>query len=67
MTCVYYNDGSYTYAKHHETRCVNKRHICCICFAQDGKLSTHTADDCKQNTQKIVELFMATVHHNGPV
>ena len=67
MSCVYFNDGSCSYTKHHETKGVYCRHICIVCFDQDGKISTHTAGECKQNTRKRVGLDMATGYHTGPV
>ena len=47
MPCVYCNDNSCNFQKHHETKGVFYRHICSKCFAQDGKISVHSALDCK--------------------
>ena len=52
MPCVYYNDNSCNFQKHHETKGVFYRHICSTCFAQDGKVSVHTALDCKTKNSK---------------
>ena len=52
MPCVYYNDNSCNFQKHHETKQVFYRHICSTCFAQDGKVSAHTALDCKTKNSK---------------
>ena len=52
MPCVYYNDNSCNFQKHHETKGVFYRHICSTCFAQDGKVSAHTALDCKTKNSK---------------
>ena len=46
MPCIYFNDNSFTFTKHHETKGVFYRHICSYCFAQDGKVSTHSDNDC---------------------
>ena len=35
------------FSKHHVTKSVFNRHICSSHFAQDGKISTHRAVDCK--------------------
>ena len=51
MPCVFFNDNSCNFSKHHETKGVFYRHICSSCFAQDGKISTHTALDCKQKSK----------------
>ena len=51
MPCVYFNDNSCTFTKHHETKGVFYRHICSHCFAQDGKVSTHSAIDCKKSVK----------------
>ena len=40
MLCVYFNDNSCSFNKHHETSGVFYRHICSSCFAQEGKVST---------------------------
>ena len=40
------------FAKNHETTGVFYRHICSSSFAQDGKVNTHSALDCKQNWAK---------------
>ena len=47
MPCVYYNDNSCNFQKHHETKGVFYPHICSTCFAQDGKISVHSALDSK--------------------
>ena len=52
MPCVYYNDNSCNFQKHHETKGVFYRHICSTCFAQDGKISVHSALDCKAKNSK---------------
>ena len=52
MPCVYYNDGSFTYHKHHETRGVFYKHICSTCFAHEGKSSAHSAVECRQKNIK---------------
>ena len=51
MPCVFFNDNSCNYSKHHETKGFFYRHICSSCFAQDGKISTHSALDCKQKSR----------------
>ena len=51
MPCVYFNDNSCTFTKHHETKGVFYRHICSSCFAQDGKVSTHSASDCQKSVK----------------
>ena len=35
MPCVYFNDNSCSFTKHHKTKGVFYRHICSSCFAQD--------------------------------
>ena len=49
MPCVYFNGNSCTFNKHHETKGVFYRHICSSCFAQEGKVSIHSASDCKKS------------------
>ena len=51
MPCVFFNDNSCNFSKHHETKGVFYRHICSSCFAQDGKIGTHSALDCKQKSK----------------
>ena len=51
MPCIYFNDNSCTFTKHHETKGVFYRHICSYCFAQDGKVSTHSTSDCKKSVK----------------
>ena len=53
MPCVYFNDNSCTFTKHHETKGVFYRHICSHCFAQDGKVSSHSATDCNKSVKTI--------------
>ena len=52
MPCVYYDDNSCNFQKHHETKRVFYQHICSKCFAQDGKISVHSALDCKTKNPK---------------
>ena len=54
MMCVYYNDNTCNSSKHHETKGVFYRHICSSCFAQDGKISAHSARDCKTKHSKMI-------------
>ena len=54
MPCVYYNDNSCNFQKHHETKGVFYRHICSICFAEDGKVSAHSALNCKTKNSKTI-------------
>ena len=49
MPCVYYNDGSCSHQKHHETRGVYYKHIGSTCFAHEGKLS---AIECRHKNSK---------------
>ena len=59
MPCVYYNDNSCNFSKHHETKGVFYRHICSSCFAQDGKISAHSVQDCKtKHSKKLLTLGM---------
>ena len=51
MPCVYFNDNSSTFTKHHETKGVFYRHICSYCFAQDGNVRIHSANDCKKSVK----------------
>ena len=51
MPCMYFNDNTCTFNKHHETKGVFYRHICSSCFTQGGKLSTHSASDCKKSVK----------------
>ena len=39
--------------KHHETKGVFYRRICSPFFTQDGKVSTHSASDCKKSVKKL--------------
>ena len=52
MPCIYYNDGSCSHQKHHETRGVYYKHICSTCFAHQGKSSAHSAGECRQKNSK---------------
>ena len=48
MPCIYFNDNSCIFTKHHETNGVFYMHICSSCFAQHDKVSTHSASDRKK-------------------
>ena len=52
MPCVYYNDGSCSHQKHHETRGVYYKHICNTCFAHEGKSSAPSAVECRHKNSK---------------
>ena len=58
LACVYYNDNSCNFQKHHETKGVFYRDICSSCFAQDVKISVHSTLDCKSKNLKKVTLGM---------
>ena len=51
MPCMYFNDNSGTFNKQHETKGVFYKHICSSCFTQEGKVSTHSASDCKKSAK----------------
>ena len=52
MPVVYYNDGSCSHQKHHETRGVYYKHICSTCFAHEGKSSPPSAVECRQKNAR---------------
>ena len=47
MPCVYYNQGSCSQAKSHETKGIFYKHICSACFANDSKAFPHTEQECQ--------------------
>ena len=51
MPCVYFNDNSCTFTKHHETKGLFYGHIYSYCFALGGKVSIHDASDCKKSVK----------------
>ena len=52
MPYVHYKDNSCNLQKHHETKGIFYCHICSSCFAQDGKISAHSALDCETKNLK---------------
>ena len=63
VSCVYDNDNSCNFNKNHKTKGVFYCHICSSCFAQDGKVNAHSAQDCKQ---KRVSLGMVNTAQLQP-
>ena len=47
MPCVYYNQGSCSQSKSHETKGIFYKHICSACFANDNKAFSHPEQDCR--------------------
>ena len=63
MPCVYFNDNYCNFSKHRETKGVLYRHICGSCFAQDGKVSTHSASEYKTICKKRLTLAQLQPDH----
>ena len=52
MTCNYFNAGTCSHAKTHETRGVLYRHVCSACFA-NGKSFGHPEIECRSKNKKL--------------
>ena len=53
MPCIYYNQGSCSQTKSHETRGVLYKHICASCFATTGRTFSHTEVECKNKNKQL--------------
>ena len=51
MPCVYFNDDSCTFNKHHEKNRVFYRHDCSSCFTLKDKNSTHSVSTSKKSVK----------------
>ena len=47
MPCMYYNQGTCSQSKSHETKGIFYKHICSTCFANDNKAFPHPEQDCR--------------------
>ena len=52
--CLYFNKGSCTYTKNHETRGVTYRHVCSACFNASGRHFPHSEIECRNKIRKNV-------------
>ena len=46
VPCMYFNQGTCSHSKSHDTRGVRYIHVCSVCFA-NGKTFPHSETDCK--------------------
>ena len=46
MPCTYYNQGSCSFSRTHDTKGVTYKHICAACFALGGKVYPHPENEC---------------------
>ena len=52
MPCTYYNQGSCSYSRTHDTKGVTYKHICSSCFASGGKVYSHPENECRNKNRK---------------
>ena len=52
MPCTYYNQGSCSFNRTHDTKGVTYKHICSACFATGGKVYTHPENECRNKNRK---------------
>ena len=52
MPCHYFNQGTCSHTKTHETRGVRYNHVCSICFSS-GKTFPHPEIECKNKLRKV--------------
>ena len=52
MPCHYFNQGTCSYTKTHETRGVRYNHVCSVCF-YNGKMFPHPEIECKNKLKKV--------------
>ena len=45
-SCLYFNKGSCTYSKTHDTKGTTYKHICSGCFAASGRTFPHPETEC---------------------
>ena len=51
VPCTYFNQGTCSHNKNHDTKGVRYIHVCSVCFA-NGKTFPHSEIDCKNNLKK---------------
>ena len=52
MPCHYFNQGTCSHTKSHDTRGVRYNHVCSVCFSS-GKMFPHPEIECKNKLKKI--------------
>ena len=55
MPCTYYNQGTCSFARTHDTKGVTYKHICAVCFAMNGKTYPHPENECRSKNKKIAK------------
>ena len=52
MPCTYYNQGTCSFARTHDTKGVTNKHMCAACFAMVGKTYPHPENECRNKNRK---------------
>ena len=52
MPCQFFNQGSCSHQKSHETRGTLYKHICTSCFAATGRTFPHSEFECRNKNKK---------------
>ena len=52
MPCTFYNQGTCSYSRTHDTKGVTYKHICSACFATGGKVYSHPENECRNKIRK---------------
>ena len=52
LPCTYYNQGTCSFARTHDTKGVTYKHICAACFAMGGKTYPHPENECRTKNRK---------------
>ena len=50
--CLYFNKGSCTHTKNHETKGVTYKHVCSACFNASGRHFPHSEIECRNKSRK---------------
>ena len=52
MPCSYFNEGTCSCARTHDTKGVTYKHICAACFPMGGKTYPHPEHECRSKNKK---------------
>ena len=54
VPCTYYNQGTCSFVRTHDTKGVTYKHICAACLAVGGKTYPHPENECRNKNRKHV-------------
>ena len=52
--CLYFNKGTCTHMKSHETKGITYKHVCATCYMTSGRIFPHSEIECRSKNKRNI-------------